>query len=594
MSSEESAESPVSAAATPTDASVLGVAFRRDRIAALVVAIAVVGVALRLLALGARPLHWDEARVGYWALRALDTGAYQYRPVAGGPLVHLLARASITVLGPTEFAARLPIALLGGALPVTALLFRDRLRDGETVLFALVLGVQPLVLYYSRFLRGDVPLAVFALAFLGFALRAWDRESRRDAYAAAFMLPLAASASGFAAGYLLCWIAAWVLVVEQRPVATGRGAAVRAALRTLRRRLAGSVTPAARASLLAVVTTVFLFAPRKGPGVRAGLYDPGDVPVAIYEGTLGALWRFVGVRIVHRAPEGTHAILPFVSDAIGLLIAVALPVFVAGVTVTLLVRYARMQRPLVEGVGYWGLLAVVVFPTITEVSAPWVLVHVVVPLSLPATVGLAALLRRGVAAASQSHRSAVDVATVVAVVLVVLAVGAQTGAAAASGVYGPADRSNQYAQYAQPSDDLEHIETAVRVAADDGSAPAVAYVGPAFSVPDEGSLRSPPVSDAFGARLPLPWYVESAGGTATSAVNASAFAARYEGARAPPVVVADPAHRSSLSATLGDEYEATTSRLGLWNRDVVVFVDRRVAARGNTTSIRPETGLSEK
>ncbi|MFB6250444.1 MAG: flippase activity-associated protein Agl23 [Halobellus sp.] len=587
MPREEPSEPPASADARPTDVSVLGIALRHDRVAVVVVGIALVGLALRLVALGTRPFHWEEARVGYWALRSLDAGAYQYRPVAGGPLVHLLAQASITALGPSEFAARFPIALLSGMLPLSALLFRDRLRDSETMLFALVLGVQPLVLYYSRFLRGDVPLAVFGLASLGFALRAWDRESRRDAYAAAITLPLAASASGFVAGYLLCWLGAWLLVVEQRPVATGNSGAVWATLRTLRQRLTGGVIPAARASLLAVGTTVFLFAPREGPGVGAGLYDPGDLPVVLYEGTVGALWRFVGVRIVHRSPEGAHAILPYVRDAIGLVSAVALPVFIVGVIVTLLTRHARSRRPLVEGVGYWGILGVGVFPTITEVSAPWVLVHVVVPLSLPASVGFAALIRRGVAAASQSEHSAIDAGTVAAVALVVLTVGAQTGAAAASGVYGPSDRSNQFAQYAQPTADLEYVESAVEVAAADASTPTVAYVGPEFSVPDEQALRSPPVGDAFGKRLPLPWYVESAGGETTSAVNASVFAARYREARPPPVVITDPASRSPLSETLGSEYEATTPRVGLWNREIVVFVDRTVAQRANSTSERP-------
>ena len=290
--------------------SVLKSAVRIDPVVLAVAAIAVAGLGLRLVGLGGRPFHWDEARVGYWALRYLDTGAYQYRPVAGGPLLYLLDRALFGIFGVSEWIARLPVAVLGGALPLVALLFRDRLDDGETVVFAAILAVQPILLYHSRFLRGDVPLALFGLAFVGFALRAWDRRSRRDAYAAAVSLPFAASASGFVGGYLVCWVVAWALVVDQRSVAADRGSSVRATLIALRDRLAGTATPAARAGLLAIGTTAFLFAPRSGPGVEVGLYDPTTLHLAFYEGTVGAFRRLVGVRVVHRFPDGTHAFIP--------------------------------------------------------------------------------------------------------------------------------------------------------------------------------------------------------------------------------------------------------------------------------------------
>jgi predicted membrane-bound mannosyltransferase len=85
------------------------------------------------------------------------------------------------------------------------------------------------------------------------------------------------------------------------------------------------------------------------------------------------------------------------------------------------------------------------------------------------------------------------------------------------------------------------------------------------------TTESPPVGDAWGNRLPLPWYVASAGADATSTVNASAFDERYGNDTAPPVVIAEPTHREALADRLESTHEATTYRLGLWNREVVVF-----------------------
>ena len=569
---------------------------RYDRVVVGVVAVAAVGLALRLVGLGSRPFHWDEARVGYWALRYLETGAFRYRPIAGGPLLYHLDRIAFAALGVSERVARLPVALLSTVLPLTALLFRDRLDGAETLTLSILLATQPVVVYYSRFLRGDVLLAAAGVAAVGFALRAWDRRSRRDAYAAAVAVPIAASASGFIVGYLACWIGAWFLGIDQRSIATDGGAGMRAHVAALRERIAGSTRLAARAGLLAVAVTAVLFAPRSGSGPGVGLDDPATIHLAIYEGTVGALRRFVGVRVVDRFPDGTHAIFPYLGDTGGLLLTLALPVTVLGVGTTLDARYAPQRRPLVEAAGYWGLLAVVVFPTIAEVSAPWTLVHVVVPLSLPAAAGLVGILRWvGSAAVSGSVASGgdgtgtsagadgrvIDTGTVVAVLLVVFAAGAGAAAVGAT-VYEAPDRTTELAQFGQPADDLEPIEAAARAAADGDPATAeVVYVGASYHIPAAVTTESPPVGTAWGNRLPLPWYVAVAGADATSTTNASTFETRYGNTSTPPVVIAEPTHRGALAGQLGPEYRATTYRLGLWNREVVVFVRERTGSEQN-------------
>jgi uncharacterized protein (TIGR03663 family) len=549
---------------------------RTDAVTVVVAALAAAALLARLVDLGARPFHWDEARVGYWTLRYLETGAFEYRPVAGGPLLYLLDRHVFALLGASDATARLPVAVLGGALPLCALLFRSRLSDAETVVFAAFLAFNPLFLYYSRFLRGDVPLALFALAFVGFVLRAYDGGSRRDAYAAAAALPLAFASSGFAAAYVLCWIAAVVLVFDQPSVVVDGGASARAAAVDLRERLRAGRTVAARAALLALAVVVYCFAPRAGSAGGVGLWEPTTWHLVLWESTVGAAWEFFGVRVAHRYPDGIHELFPYVSALLDTLALAGLPILVAAAAAFLRNRYARgAHRPLVAGFSYWGAAALFVFPVTTEVSAPWVALHVLLPLSLPAAVGVVALATPLVRAAqSGTGAPAADSAAVAAVVLVVVAVVAQAGAVTAAGVYGPSDRDNRLAQFAQPSDDLEPLVANLsRFADGDRSTAEVLYVGSEFATAP-GDDASPPVADAWGNRLPLPWYFERAGLDAASTENATTLADRTNRSGAvPPVVVTTPSLRGAVGDELGERYGARTYRLGLWGRDVVVFVE---------------------
>jgi predicted membrane-bound mannosyltransferase len=191
-----------------------------------------------------------------------------------------------------------------------------------------------------------------------------------------------------------------------------------------------------------------------------------------------------------------------------------------------------------------------------------VLVHVVAPLSVPAAVGLAGLVRYGRRAVERDSAG-----RVVAAVLVLVAVSGQAGAVAASDVFAPSAPENRLAQYGQPADDLDDFATDVRNHTTPGDGVDVLYYGERFYVADETSLDQPPVPDQFGERLPLAWYVERAGATTDSALSLD----HYTDDELPPVVVADVSHRSVLSDRLTD-YEKSEYELALWNRDVVVFV----------------------
>jgi uncharacterized protein (TIGR03663 family) len=188
---------------------------RRVTFAALL-AVAVGGTLARLLALGDRVAHWGEARLGYDVLRYAATGVFEYRPVTHGPLLYHVDRVLFELLGVSDFVARAPVAVAGGLLPLAAWLFRDHLRDSELLALGVLLAANPVLVYYSRFAAGDALVAALALLALGFLVRARHTGDSRYLYAASTMGAFAFASKANALLYVVFWIAAGLIVADQR------------------------------------------------------------------------------------------------------------------------------------------------------------------------------------------------------------------------------------------------------------------------------------------------------------------------------------------------------------------------------------------
>jgi len=540
-----------------------------DRVALAVVALTVLALAARFVGLGARPFHWDEARVGYWSLRFLDTGTFEYRPVAGGPFLYVVERHVLGTVGATDATARAVVAAIGGLSPLAALLFRRRtasgspryrLDDAETVAMAGLLAISPALLYYSRFLRGDLPLAVFGLVVVGCVVRVLETDdattARRYRYLGAAVLALAAATSAFFVGYLVCWAAAAALTVDQRRLVDAGGEA-RTHLETAVERLRGSTRAALNAVGVFLLVHLYFYAPRTGGSIQPSLETIGAAFV-------GAARKFYGVRVVGRRQGGEHQLLPYLSDHVETLLAASAVVLALAAVGFLVDRYGRGEtRPVVAFHAYWAGVSLLVFPIITEESAAWLSVHTVAPAVVPAAAAVGLLVRY--AAASLSRDDAVGVAVAA---LIALAVAGQLGVAVMGTAYGPTTPENPLVHHAQPADDLDPFVTDVSAAIAGNEGVDVLFYGPTFVATYDDDPDSPPASDAWGNRLPLPWYLERMGAE-TGGVRDTSGLARLESL--PPVVVADASQRSALAGEL-EGYEASTYRLSLWNREVVVFV----------------------
>jgi uncharacterized protein (TIGR03663 family) len=549
-------------AAEPSD----GGGLRIDRVALAVVALTVVALALRLVGLDARPFHWDEARVGYWSLRFLDSGAFEYRPVAGGPLLYVLGRAVFALVGATDATARAVVAVIGGLAPLAALLFRgrssedgtprDRLDDAEAVALAGLLAVSPVLLYYGRFLRGDVPLAVFSLVVVGCAVRVLNGGGAGYRYLGAAALGLALASSAFVVATLACLLTAAALTVDQRRL-VGDGTSAREGLEHAVGRLRGSTRSALGTLGVLLAVHLFFYAPRVGGSIRPSL---STVEAAF----LGAARKFYGVRVAGRRQGGEHELLPYLSAHVETLLAASGVVLALALVGFLVDRYGHgPSRPVVAFHAYWAGASLLVFPVITEESAAWLTVHTVAPALVPAAAGVGLLVRYGSRALDRSDATGVAVAA-----LLGLAVAGQLGVAVAGTAYGPTSPENPLAHHAQPADDLDPFVTDVSAAIEGNEGTDVLFYGPTFVPAGETTVDRPPVGVTWGNRLPLPWYLERVGAETDGVRDVDGLAAVE---RPPPVVIADAGQRSTVASHL-DGYETSTYRLSLWNREVVVFV----------------------
>ncbi|MEW5981313.1 MAG: flippase activity-associated protein Agl23 [Acidobacteriota bacterium] len=139
----------------------------------LIVASLAVGLALRLAAPDARPMHHDEANQAVRFGTLLETGYYAYdRTDHHGPTLYYLTLPVAWVWGQRTLASldertiRLVPAIFGTGLILLMLPLGGTLGCRAVVACAWLAALSPALTYYSRFYIQETLLAFFALAFL--------------------------------------------------------------------------------------------------------------------------------------------------------------------------------------------------------------------------------------------------------------------------------------------------------------------------------------------------------------------------------------------------------------------------------------------
>ena len=548
----------------------------RDRTVLAVLGIVAVALVLRFVFLGDRIAHWDEGRVAYWTLEYLRTGEFHYRYIIHGPFVQIVNRPVFAVLGATDLTSRLLVALIGGLLPLTALLFREHLRDVEVVLLAGLLAANPILLYYSRFFRSSIPVAAFMFAAFGLFVRAYDTRRPRYVHAGVAFVALGFTAKENAAVYLLVWAGALALLVDHELFIPRGAESGLDRLRALRDRLvarreswrAAARRGGAHALLAAGVfafVIVFFYAPRTADPAGVGLWQAVAHPTrfpALFDAMADDILRGFRYWFGGAAEAGCNksnvidGYLCVLGRSLRVLAgygAVVVPFAVLGF---LTERYAAAKpRNLVTFTSYWGFVSLIGYPLGADIFGAWFLVNVIVPLAVPAAVGLGIVARWGLEALESGDDVSAGIAAVFAALVVL-----QLASAGVSGVYlNPQDPENSLVQYAQPAGEFRAELQAIDRAAG-GPGPDVVLYGEWLVDGDETAERHPACADWFNA-LPLPWYFSANEWDVTCAANETELARLIEEER-PVAIITRAEGPTEVPAGFGesDPFDGYTGR----------------------------------
>ena len=154
------------------------------------VVLLVLALASRFYALGDRAVSHDETTHAKFSWNLYKGHGFQHDPMMHGTLLFEASALFYSLFGVSDFSARIYTALTGVAVVMVPLLYRKWLGRWGALVASLMLLISPMITYYSRYTRHDLPLILYSLLLLWAVLRYLDEGRDRWLYAMAAFFPL--------------------------------------------------------------------------------------------------------------------------------------------------------------------------------------------------------------------------------------------------------------------------------------------------------------------------------------------------------------------------------------------------------------------
>ena len=150
-----------------------------------------VALSMRLWDLGSRAVGYDESLHLYYSFRLAEGFGFQHSPLMHGPLQFHGVAAFFFLFGDSDYMARVLYAIFGTALVGVPYFLRHRLGTAGALVTATLLAFSPMMLFYSRYARNDIIMAVWTLGLVVLLWRFLDEGKTRYLYIGALTLALA-------------------------------------------------------------------------------------------------------------------------------------------------------------------------------------------------------------------------------------------------------------------------------------------------------------------------------------------------------------------------------------------------------------------
>lgn len=147
---------------------------------ALYILFIVLAIASRFAMLGVRVQSHDESLHTRYSWELYNGEGFVHTPLMHGPFMFHAAALSYWLFGDSDATARVPAAILGVLLVAFPILLRRWLGRTGAVATSFLLLISPSILYYSRYIRMDIPVIVWSLIIV---VAGWAyMRDRQDKY----------------------------------------------------------------------------------------------------------------------------------------------------------------------------------------------------------------------------------------------------------------------------------------------------------------------------------------------------------------------------------------------------------------------------
>ncbi len=387
------------------------------------ISLLIVSLVARLYGLDERPLHHDESMVAAFSWQLFDGRGYQYNPLLHGPFSYYLNAVVFFLFGVSDYTTRLGQVFCGAGLVALVYSFREYISRAGLLAAAVLIGLGPTFLYFTRFGKPDPYLIFFFILFIFFCLRYDAQRSNSDLYGAAASLSLQFCTKENAYLYLGVSVSFLGILLGYRTLKSrGSEATIRVRWQAFVRRLRENRWPFALGFLIFWAIYILLYSSfwANPGGVLDGLYrrsvlfwfgqhvQPGgweapfsfylplliiyEIPVVIFifYGLHRHLARGIASKIVFWGAFGLtcvfasylnqdfpQGVLPVVHiEKTGHLV---IALYALGVGLWATLAYLKEGRTFRAFVVYWSALSFVGYSSIW-VKAPWFFVHVLFPM----------------------------------------------------------------------------------------------------------------------------------------------------------------------------------------------------------------------